>query len=308
MFTGYIYLITNLENGKKYVGQTMRTVEKRFNQHKFDAKHKKCNSYLHRAMNKYGEENFIVRELYSIITDTKEELLEDLNFFEIFFIDKYNTLAPNGYNLTKGGDNVAASMKRMVDEYDLDGNFIQTHESLGTAANVIGGANQSSIWNCCKGKSLYAHQRIWRYHGDSLDKYPMPNKHIAEHLYQKIPIDQYSMEGKFLRIFDSIQDAARFLRIQNSSHIISCCKGKAFYAYGYVWRYHGEAFDKYPLESKQRLKCNKYDLDGNLLDTYSSLSEACLSLGKDPKNTVSTLSKCCRGKIEKAYGYKWSYA
>ena len=56
MYEGYIYKVTNDVNDKVYIGQTIRTVEQRFNQHIKDSKKRDC--YFHRAMNKYGCEHF----------------------------------------------------------------------------------------------------------------------------------------------------------------------------------------------------------------------------------------------------------
>ena len=49
---GIVYLIWNMVNGKKYVGQTIQPLEKRFNAHKY------ADSLLGRAIRKYGAENF----------------------------------------------------------------------------------------------------------------------------------------------------------------------------------------------------------------------------------------------------------
>ena len=51
-----IYKITNLINGKKYIGQTVNSVEKRFNDHS----NPNNDCYLGRAIRKYGKENFKV--------------------------------------------------------------------------------------------------------------------------------------------------------------------------------------------------------------------------------------------------------
>lgn len=53
---------------------------------------------LNRAINKYGKENFVVEEIFN--TFTKKDML----FYESYFIKYYNTLKPNGYNLTTGGE------------------------------------------------------------------------------------------------------------------------------------------------------------------------------------------------------------
>ena len=98
---GIIYCYTNLINGKKYVGQTINP-EKRYNQHKssaFNEKDKDYNTPLHRAFRKYGYNNFN----YEIILSTSS--LDILNELEIYFIDKYKTQVPNGYNILEGGNN-----------------------------------------------------------------------------------------------------------------------------------------------------------------------------------------------------------
>lgn len=110
---GFIYIITCLINNKIYIGQTTDTIQSRWNSHKsaskynkkyldgeIDAPHAKkgmC-SALYRSINCHGIENFKIEAL--------EELDDDLlNEAEVQFIEEFNSLVPNGYNLTTGGDN-----------------------------------------------------------------------------------------------------------------------------------------------------------------------------------------------------------
>lgn len=90
---GYVYCIENKVNGKKYIGITTRTMNKRFEEHK------KANSYIGKAIRKYGVSNFSISELD--IAKTHEELCQ----LEVFYIEKFKTFE-NGYNLTIGGDGV----------------------------------------------------------------------------------------------------------------------------------------------------------------------------------------------------------
>ena len=69
-----VYKITNLYNGKVYVGQTKFSVEKRFKEHA------KADSLIGRAIRKYGEENFY-REVLATC-ETRDEAYE----LEIYFI------------------------------------------------------------------------------------------------------------------------------------------------------------------------------------------------------------------------------
>ena len=70
---GFIYLITNKENGKQYVGKTSYTVGLRWQDHKKNFRRILDNMAIHKAMNKYGIDNFKYIEIEKI---TKSSLLE----------------------------------------------------------------------------------------------------------------------------------------------------------------------------------------------------------------------------------------
>lgn len=98
---GSIYKITNLINGKIYIGQTKNKIEERFNGHIKQAKanKKSDHSILHEAIRKYGEEKFKTELLD--IADSKEEL----DIKEKYWIKELNSQNKNiGYNITQGGD------------------------------------------------------------------------------------------------------------------------------------------------------------------------------------------------------------
>lgn len=88
---GVVYLITNTINNKKYIGITTRNISDRFKEHC------KANSYIGRAIRKYGENNFSIEVLD--IAHSKEELFD----LEVKYISNYNSYR-DGYNQTIGGD------------------------------------------------------------------------------------------------------------------------------------------------------------------------------------------------------------
>lgn len=87
-----VYKITNLFNGKLYVGQTRQPIEKRFYQHAH------ANSPLGRAIRDCGLENFTIEVIERC--DTQEQL----DAREKFWIRVLNCTVPNGYNQTPGGE------------------------------------------------------------------------------------------------------------------------------------------------------------------------------------------------------------
>lgn len=95
---GLIYKITNKINNKIYIGKTVQPLKTRWKQHLADSKKtSKNHNKLYRAMNKYGQENFIIEVIEDNIP------IELLNEKEKFYIKLFNSFY-EGYNLTFGGD------------------------------------------------------------------------------------------------------------------------------------------------------------------------------------------------------------
>lgn len=95
---GIIYKITNSIDKKVYIGQTINSLESRISKHISLANKDSNRTYLHRALKKHGKYNFeweIIKYCYS-----KEELDE----MEFNYIKQYNSMVPNGYNMTMGGE------------------------------------------------------------------------------------------------------------------------------------------------------------------------------------------------------------
>lgn len=88
-----IYQITNKVNNDFYIGKTIQKLTERFSGHKY-ACGTGSETYLHRAMRKYGIDNFLIEVLCNV------ESTEELDNKEKHFIQ---TLKPS-YNMTKGGE------------------------------------------------------------------------------------------------------------------------------------------------------------------------------------------------------------
>jgi group I intron endonuclease len=94
----YLYLIRDLLNEKVYVGQTVRPKE-RWSQHKAYVKYGKLVQYIHRAMNKYGIENFQFETIASCLSQ------KDADETEILLIHQYDSRNNDkGYNIASGGN------------------------------------------------------------------------------------------------------------------------------------------------------------------------------------------------------------
>jgi predicted GIY-YIG superfamily endonuclease len=93
---GVVYSITNLVNGKQYIGITTTSLEERWQSH-LDTPLKKRH-LLHQSITEFGKENFAIEVL------ERASSLKELRVKEQEWIQKLNTRQPNGYNITKGGE------------------------------------------------------------------------------------------------------------------------------------------------------------------------------------------------------------
>lgn len=148
-----IYKITNLINGKSYIGQSVN-IQKRFNAHRsvaFNPNDKNYNYPLYRAIRKYGIDNFSF--------DILEECdVSELNNKEIYYIAQYKTYGKLGYNQDAGGDQASHYLKlsdELVAEIihrlktSLD-NSDDIGEDFGVTGRTIRSINSGE---CCKQES-----------------------------------------------------------------------------------------------------------------------------------------------------------
>ena len=94
---GYIYKITNLIDGKIYIGQTIRTIEQRWKEHCYNANHNK-KKYLYDFMRYYGVDNFQI-EIIDQCNDQQELDKKEIQWIK--FYDSQNQ--EKGYNISEGG-------------------------------------------------------------------------------------------------------------------------------------------------------------------------------------------------------------
>lgn len=221
-----VYLVTNKINGKQYVGQTIRSIEERWRDHC----RVKDDNYFHRAIRKYGVNNFAVEVID--FAETTEELDEK----EIFWIAKLNTLFPGGYNLRDGG-NVSSRGKtgglnrksRLIYQFGMDGSMVNGYWGTAEAARKTG-ISDTLIYRSLKNENLLAGGYVWMY-ADSFS----PEK-LAKR------IDSYP--GMRWRSVVCVETGERFKSMTHAAKaygttpgsISACCAGRLKTTAGKHWK------------------------------------------------------------------------
>lgn len=215
-----IYKIENLLNNKCYIGQSI-DIEQRWLKHKSA----KDDFLIHKALRKYGIENFIFEIL--VICDQNE-----LNAKECEYIKKYNSLIPNGYNMIQGGSNGAGiSKSKKIFQYDLAGNFIAEYLSAKQASEIMN-ISHGNICSCCRGERNYAGGYQWRYEND---KRPLKHFETVVQIKNKKVIQQVDINnGNIINEYPTLSAAGKDNAI-SIGNIGECCQGKRKTAGGFKW-------------------------------------------------------------------------
>ncbi len=222
---GRIYLITNKINNKRYVGKTIKSLSTRFYNHCYASK-TGSTTYFHKAIRKYGDDSFIIEELDRCDADVLGEK-------EIEWISK---LKPE-YNQTLGGDggilgySHTEETKKIISQKNtgkLVGNknpfYNQTHTE-----------EQKEKWSKMrKGKPSPCGFAGKSHKEESKSKTSQTLKNNPN--VKRTKVFQYDIEGNFLREFQSISDASKFVGT-TPSNIKYTCEGKFKHCKGYKWSY-----------------------------------------------------------------------
>ena len=268
---GYIYKITNIINGKSYIGQTKNAIKERWRYHIKDSFNKNRESYnfaIHRAIRKYGINNFKIEEIENCDISKLDER-------EIYWINYYNTYY-NGYNLTLGG---GGTKKLELNEEEI----IKDYKVLKTIQNV---ANKH---NCSSGSI-----------NNILIKHKIDIKSAPEQAKEKsMKVQRFDLYGNLLEEYDNLYLAGEWLiknnlvKSANPRHAgISLKKHlwKEDVFHGFIWK-----TDFYTFEEKIKLLEKEKIYKQNNKKVYYRQKSKCPLCG----NKIEKESKSCMSCFRK---------
>ena len=243
---GYIYKITNIRNKKNYIGQTVKErPSDRFSQHRYLATHpeqEKSVSYLHRAMLADGLENFV----FEVIEEVDNSLLNER---EIFWIKEYNSLSPNGYNLTTGGEGTPGfsrpqTTEERIKRKESTKKFYIKHPE----AKIRASEKTKKLWenDDYRKRVTESQKKYYKEHPDKFlgENNPMYGKKHTEEALQKIrahaatrkikiaQLDKDTLE--IIKVFNGIKEAEKELNVSHGWLSKAARANKI--AYGYRWK------------------------------------------------------------------------
>lgn len=302
-------------SGKVYIGITCQNPpEKRW----MNGRGYKYNEYFSRAISKYSWQNFLHEILIENLTQQEAEQKE------IELIAYYKSADRNfGYNLDLGGTGagkVSEETKRKMSEagkgknvvpvvqYSRSGEFIEKYNSIIEAADK-NGLFYSAISACCRNIAKTAGDCIWRYEGEPLTKEYIEWCNSNAQDERKMPIKQYTMNGEFVKEYESAEYAYRVYGF-NASSIRQCCKYSRRSSDGFIWQYSDVELTEEYIQwcnsglSDRFVPVAQYGLAGEFIKEFDSMTLASESTGI----SVQGISNCCNN-INKTYGnYIWRYA
>ena len=220
-----IYKITNKINGKVYIGQTVRSLKRRWFEHCLVNK-TGCFS-LHRAIVKYGKENFSIEQI------DHAHSREELDAKEIYWIKYYDSMNHNkGYNLRSGGNTC-----EFTDE--VKKRISKSHIGLKHSDET---KLKMSITR--KGKKRGCFSEEWKKNMSESHKGYKRTLNSKRKQSDSIKCDKNPRRKQIIcvetgEIFTCMKLASKAKKI-NVHNISSVCTGKRQVAGGYHWRYIDE--------------------------------------------------------------------
>ena len=259
----YIYRILNKLTKKCYIGETKCIdVSRRWNQHRQTIEINKGCPALRDAVKKYGIDNFEFSVLIICFDDERFK-------YEIEYIKKYNSVVPNGYNITNGGEGGGFQGKthteevkniiknklkqKYIDNPDLKKQLSERNKIVMNNPDVRDKI-KNGILNSEKWKKVVENMRNGNHKNskhteesknkisESLKKYYANNVKTFENINVQrdnklgTKIRQYDMDNNLLNEYISVNDASRKTSVPRSSLLVHL-KDNTKTGGGFIWKY-----------------------------------------------------------------------
>lgn len=293
----YIYRIKNKITKKYYIGESKKKdVKWRWNEHKKTIEKNKGCPALRDAVKKYGIENFEFSVLIICFDDERFK-------YEKEYIKKYNSVVPNGYNITNGGEGGGFQGKKHTEQMktDLRNKSKQKYIDNPELKTQISERNKiimknpeirdkikNGLLNSEKWKKAKEENRAGNYKN---------NKH-SEEMKNKISEGVKKHYANNQKTKNKISEGMKKYHANNLNTIIHNQETKNKISEG-LKKYHEKTIEK---DNKLGTKIKQYDMNNNLLNEYISVSDASRKTSI-PKSTIF-------GHLKKSNGreFIWKYA
>ncbi len=200
--------------------------------------------------------------------------------------------------LTTGENNEYSIKYKKINQHDMNtGEYIRTFESAKEVSISIPGYNPTVIRADCK-TEFNAYGYRWKYHTGE--------EHIPSKIEVKIfnngekAVDQFRLDGSFVKRYDSIAEAIRQTGIRNMS---SCCSGNRKKAGGFIWRYADTFESLKNIEPLKTKVVDQYTLAGVYVQSHMDASSAARHAGVK----YNAIYQSCTGKQQTTGGFRWKY-
>ena len=247
-----IVYVHTFPNGKVYVGITSKKPSQRW-QSGFGYRR---NSYMERAIKKYGWSNIDHTIICNEISRSEAETLEKT------LIQAYQSNNRNyGYNLTSGGEKGKKHSPETIEKMRKNAKPLRGKDSPRYGKTVseehkqlISLLNKGNKYCLGRKHTQEARKKMVENHrdfkGENHPRYGI--KHTEEarikisqnRVYKYGPdnpnskkVIQETLNGEFVRTWDSCTDAMKNFRGKFAGTIKQCCQGRTKTAYGFVWKY-----------------------------------------------------------------------
>lgn len=261
----------------KYIGQTIQP-QRRHYQH-FWKPELDNHNYFHNAIAKYGKDVWQYEILYEVTENERESVKDILNEKERFFIETLDTMYPNGYNMTNGGDanKIVIEEVRQIISEKQKGNQYRKGAVLSVEEKTKISVKVKAVWcddnmrkrfveatrNAMKNEKVrknVANAQKKRFEDPSQrelisarTREAMRSLEVREKLSKakrgkpalnKLHVRQYDKDGKFIQEYESLTEASNITGT-HIGEISKVCNRKKWTktAGGFIWRFSNDCED-----------------------------------------------------------------